>query len=68
MLDDMVREQMRRMADAVEKDVEDYLRLEFKIQQRISVHAPWWMPQWLYRRLMRSILIEQKPLRFTRSR
>lgn len=67
-MDEFMRDARDRMYAAMEKDVEDHLRLEFRIQQRISVHAPWWMPQWLYRRLMRSILIEQGPLWIGRNR
>lgn len=47
-------------ADTIAYKVEQYVRL--------NVRKPWWMPWWAFRRLMRFIVIEESPLRYTLDR
>ncbi len=36
------------------------LAAEFHRSTRVSLVRPWWLPPWLYSRLMRSIVVEAK--------
>lgn len=38
------------------------LAKEFRLTSRIVLRRPWWMPSRLYMGLLRSIIIEQRPI------
>ncbi len=65
MLDKFAYEAQHELSKQLEESVKDFLRYEFAISQNMSVHRPRWMPNRVYRWLMRTILIERTPLRTT---
>jgi len=39
-------------------EIRNALGQRFRASVRVEVRQPWWMPSWLYERLMRSIVVE----------
>ncbi|MEW6223179.1 MAG: hypothetical protein AB1627_00980 [Chloroflexota bacterium] len=54
------RHATRLLADWQEHRIRTALGMEFRQTSRVLIARPWWMPGWLFRRLMRSVLIETK--------
>jgi hypothetical protein len=50
----------RVLADWQEHRIRTALGMEFRQSSRVLIVKPWWMPGPLYRRLMRSIVIETR--------
>ena len=61
MIDDYTRRMARDLASQEETMIEDGLRLRFGYQARVTIRKPRWMPEPVYRRLMRTIVVEVKP-------
>ena len=61
----MTAEYVRRMAlDLAQQEesmIEDGLRFRFGYQARVTIRKPRWMPEFVYRRLMRTIVVETRP-------
>lgn len=54
------RHATRELAGWQEHRIRTALGMEFRQTSRVLIVQPWWMPGPLYRRLMRSIVIEAK--------
>lgn len=50
----------RVIADWQEQRIRTALGAEFRLQSRVLVVRPWWMPERLYRWLLRSIVVESR--------
>jgi hypothetical protein len=59
MIDRYVREGMGKMARQREEITAAMVGLEFRQSIRVKIQKPRWMPQWAYRKLMRTIVIEE---------
>lgn len=54
------RHAARELAAWQEHRIRTALGMEFRQTSRVLIVQPWWMPGALYRRLMRTIVIESK--------
>ena len=53
----------RELADWQEFRIRTALGMEFRQTSRVLLARPVWMPAWLYRRLLRSIVIETREIK-----
>ena len=61
-LDRYVAEASRRHLTAKERAVTEQVGLIFRSSVSVQIRKPRWMPDWLYRRLMRTIVLYETPL------
>jgi hypothetical protein len=62
MMDKWVSEIIAKHATQHEEKVVSMVGLEFRQSINVRVRKPRWMPGWAYRRLMRTIVIEEGPI------
>ena len=58
-LHNAAREAMREQARQQERFIVDRVGIEFRQTFRVIIRRPRWMPDSIYRRLMRTIVIEE---------
>lgn len=58
MISQAVAGMMLSAATQEEQIIQDALQIRFHYQARVTVRKPSWMPEWVYQRLMRTIVIE----------
>lgn len=51
-----------RLAFSREIGITSHIGMHFRQTVRVRIERPWWMPEAVYRRLMRTIVVEEGPL------
>lgn len=64
-LQEAAREAMRQQARQKERFIMDRVGIEFRQTVRVIIRRPRWMPDSIYRRLMRTIVIEERPTTYS---